>query len=234
MSGEVVFNEVWTEDHNPLPPSLLLSHYFIFPLSLSLSPLESDWSWQTERQRNTPSDTRTGEGRKGDGGVNGRERRLFFFSSSFFHYSIPPSITMWSQREQITGPVRDTLKIFSPADSNIAVYVCTKACAWLRVMGSYCVCLCAGEAGRVSSPLTKSLPTPTHNNPPQNHGFVVEDQPASLMHLKFVCLCVDVCFSRLAAWRIPLTNSVSAACPWFGWRAVFLLELNSALLLCYP
>lgn len=63
----------------------------------------------------------------------------------------------------------------------------------------------AGQAGCVARPTAekkkKSLPTPTHNNPPQNYGFVAEDTPASLMHLKYVCLSANVCVLVLRAFQ---------------------------------
>ena len=74
--------------------------------------------------------------------------------------------------------------------------VCVCVCVW--VCG--CVGVCVGKQVRLDvllAPQQKSLPTPTHNNPPQNYGFVVEDQPASVMHLECVylsaCVCVYVC-----------------------------------------
>lgn len=57
MSAEVVFNEVWTEDHNPLDPSF--SPLTPFSSSLFLTP-ESDRSRRTERQRRSASDGHAG------------------------------------------------------------------------------------------------------------------------------------------------------------------------------
>lgn len=87
--------------------------------------------------------------------------------------------------------------------------MCVSVCNVLMLF----VCREVGQAGCVSSPSARSLPTPTHNHPPQNYGFVVDDQPDSLMHLKFVCLCGYVCLHAFEHGRSPLTNSVSAACP---------------------
>lgn len=106
--------------------------------------------------------------------------------------------------------MRDTLKIFSLADTNVrlfSVYVCRDMCV--------CVCGEAGQAGCVASPSAKSLPTPTHNNPPQNYGFVVEDRPASLMHLKKCCVsvCECVCLYAFQHGGNPLSDGVSAARP---------------------
>lgn len=189
MSAEVVFNEVWTEDHNPLPPSLPP-----FSSSLSLTP-ESDRNRRTERQRRTASDRQIGvEGEKAMVELMGENEVFFFF---YFITPSPHPSSCDHSESRITGPVRDTLKIFLVADTDIMlfnVYVRKGVCAWVCVMCLYC--LCVGKRVRLDvflAPRRKSLPTPTHNNPPQNYGFVVEDQPASLMHLKFVCLCVNVC-----------------------------------------
>lgn len=46
---------------------------------------------------------------------------------------------------------------------------------------------------RLGGPLAKSLPTPTHNKPPQISGFVVEDQPALLMLPKFLSVREFAC-----------------------------------------
>lgn len=203
MSAEVVFNEVWTEDHNPLPPCHLLSHSFIFPPSRPWRRLK-----QTELQRRAASHKSTGAGwggRKVMVELMGENEVSFF--SPLFHYSIPPSIIMWSQQEQITEPVRDTLKIFFQAAAGVKLF-CVSVRGNVCVIGCNVLILCvsfvfveAGQDGCASSPpLARSMPTPTHNNPPQNYGFVVEHQPAVLMHFKFARLRVNVSACLPARW----------------------------------
>lgn len=156
MSAGVVFNEVWTEDHSPLPLPLPS-----FSSSLSLTP----WARQEQADRatKTHSERQTDRGgeREGDSRVNRRERGPFFL----FHFSISPSIIMWSQREQITGPVRDTLKIFPPADTNVRlfnVYVRRNVCVCNVLMRH--VCLSAGKQVRLDVLLAPQRKKPAHSH----------------------------------------------------------------------
>lgn len=62
MSAEVVFNEVWTEDHSTLFSSFL--SFFFPPFPLRLEPPASDRNRQTERQRHMAHRALAGVGGK--------------------------------------------------------------------------------------------------------------------------------------------------------------------------
>lgn len=164
MSAEVLFNEVWTKDHNLLlPPPLPLFHLpSISAPRATKADRQSykDVQWATHQQ--APREKVMVE-------LMGKNKVLFIY---IFHYSFPPSIIMWSQPEQITGPGRDTLKIFS---------LFTWRGMWWE----------AGQAG-FEHPLARSLFTPTHNKLPQISGSVVQEQPFLLMAPKLLCLSMSL------------------------------------------
>lgn len=84
MSAEVVFNEVWTEDHNPLSSSLPPLPLFHLP---SILALRGHQTRLTELQRRTASGTSTGSGRKVMAELMG-ENKVSFFSVPLLHPSI--------------------------------------------------------------------------------------------------------------------------------------------------
>lgn len=112
-----------------LPPSLLY-HYFIL---LPSQPWEA-----TEPDRQSYKDAQQAAHRHARGEkvmleLMGENKVSFFL----LRYSVPPSIIMWSHREGIAGPVRDTLKMLSQAATNFRLFQC------LNVRGNVCVWLCA-------------------------------------------------------------------------------------------
>lgn len=147
-------------------------------------------------------------GRGGCGGVNRRER-LFFFTYLSIHHQV---ITV---RSPLTACEQHFKAFLSWADvlvSSLSVFTCAGMCAYsVPVCG---VCLCGAKQVMLDVLLAqeqKSLPAPTHNNPPHNYHFVVEYTPALLVHLN-VCLSVNVCIC-LHASQGSRTSGASAACP---------------------
>lgn len=190
MSAGVVFNEVWTEDHSPLPPPLPP-----FSSSLSLTPWERQE--QADRATKTHSERQTDRGgeREGDGRGNRREQGPFF-SVSFLHLPIHHHvITARADHRACEGHFKDFLPSWYQCQAFQCLCAKERVCVCVMCLRAMCVCVQGSRSGWMccSPHSEKSLPTPTHNNPPQNYGFVVEDTPASLMHLKYVCLSADVC-----------------------------------------
>lgn len=78
----------------------------------------------------------------------------------------------------------------------------------------------AGQGVHLGGPLVKSLPSPTHNKPLKISDFVIEDQPALLMHPKFLSVREFAC---LPARRDPTDNKhiSSMALIWMKGRILY-------------
>lgn len=123
--------------------------------------------------------------------------RFDFLPLFRFHFSISSSISKRSQWEEITGPLEGHLNGFLPRLILMSGFFCA------HVFRDACVCImcfspmCAGKLVKPNVLITKErrrLPTNPHNLP-TNNGFIVEDPPASQMHLRHVCRSnVHVCF----------------------------------------
>lgn len=214
MYAEVVLNEVWTKDR-----STLISHFFLPISPLPQPPCER----QEEAHRVTKMHGVQHAGRGGKGGCGGvnRRERLFFSYLSIHHHVI-------TARFPLTACERHFKAFLSWADvpvSSLSVFTCEGMCSYsVPVCG---VCLCGAKQVMLDVLLAqeqKSLPAPTHNNPPHNYHFVVEYMPALLVHLN-VCLSVNVCICLHTSQGYQ-TSSASAACPWFGWRAALPLVIK--------
>lgn len=146
MSAEVVFNEVWAEDHG----TLFSSSFFLSspppPISSpSLLPA-SDTNRQTERQSSMLA------------GVGERAVVELIGENGSFFLLISPSIIMWSQPEHLSQHLNDSLDFLPGWCTGVGcfgVYVRRNVCVQSSRSLHVFVWSEAGQAGCVVSPGVK-------------------------------------------------------------------------------
>lgn len=210
----------WSLMRCELRTAALLFPTFFYPSPLCLNPPASDRKRHTEWQRCMACSMLAGVGKEAVVELIG-ENGFFFSYLSIHHHVI-------TARFPLTACERHFKAFLSWADvpvSSLSVFTCEGMCSYsVPVCG---VCLCGAKQVMLDVLLAqeqKSLPAPTHNNPPHNYHFVVEYMPALLVHLN-VCLSVNVCICLHTSQGYQ-TSSASAACPWFGWRAALPLVIK--------